>query len=457
MTTLNTLESSGWPTKDRSRSGMSLTERSPSQPSRRRRKKKIALFGHFGAGNFGNESTLQALLRHLRRLTPDADVACICSAPEIVAAEYSILAVPISGVLVRPWNHRNPLARLLRKVSVGVPSELYRWLKGVRMLWHRDVLIIVGTGLLNDAFSLGAWGPYSVFKWSVIAKLCRCQLLFVSIGAGPLDRTTGRFLAKAALSLADFRSYRDGSTMKYLNRIGFETGNDRVYPDLAFSLPPTLLPDAQARRGLRPVVGLGLMEHSSMYGSEKPTMANYSAYMDALVEFVKWLLDREYDIQLLIGDFADRPVTQEFRSLLKQRSVTYDEERIIDEPIASVDDLLKQIAATDFVVATRFHNVLLSLLLNKPSIALSFHHKCSSLMSQMGLSEYCHDINRLNADRLIEQFCDLEKNAETLKSRIKDKAAEFRRALDEQYERIFRVLRPDCQSDGDSIKAMTTR
>jgi polysaccharide pyruvyl transferase WcaK-like protein len=172
---------------------------------------------------------------------------------------------------------------------------------------------------------------------------------------------------------------------------------------------------------------------------------------------VKWLLAHNYDVRLLIGDRSDVPVIQEFRSLLKQRSVTYEEGRIIDEPVASVDDLLKQIAATDFVVATRFHNVLLSLLLNKPAIAISFHHKCSSLMSQMGLSEYCQDINRLNADRLIEQFCDLEKNAKTLKPLIKNKAEEFRRALDEQYDLIFRVLRPDCQNDGDSLKAMATQ
>ena len=46
----------------------------------------------------------------------------------------------------------------------------------------------------------------------------------------------------------------------------------------------------------------------------------------------------------------------------------------------------------------------MSLLLSKPVIAISFHHKCSSLMSDMGLSEYCHDINQMNADTLIEQF-----------------------------------------------------
>jgi polysaccharide pyruvyl transferase WcaK-like protein len=199
------------------------------------------------------------------------------------------------------------------------------------------------------------------------------------------------------------------------------------------------------------------MEYAGKYSIARPDNAVFSAYLEKLVEFVGWLLARDFDVRLLIGDLADVPVTQGFRSLLKKRSVAFEGGRIIDEPVASVDDLLKQIAATDYVVATRFHNVLLSLMLNKPSLAISFHHKCSSLMKQMGLSQYCQDINRLDGDRLIEQFCDLEKNAETLKSQIKSKAEEFRSALDEQYERIFRVLRGDRQIDGDSLRGITTR
>src|SRR5579862_889239 len=146
---------------------------------------KIALFGHFGAGNFGNESTLQAMLRHTQRLVPDAEISCICSAPEIVAAEYKIATASMSGFVVKPWNLRNPLARLARKVLIGIPSELYRWFQGVMTLRNKDMLIVVGTGLLTDAFGIGAWGPYSMFKWSAIAKLCGCRLMFVSVGAGP--------------------------------------------------------------------------------------------------------------------------------------------------------------------------------------------------------------------------------------------------------------------------------
>ena len=281
---------------------------------------RVGLFGHFGAWNFGNESTLQALLCNLRRSVPDAEVTCICSAPEIVAAQYHIATAPIIGFVVKPWAFRDPISRLLRKIFVGIPSELYRWVESVRTLWGNDVLIVVGTGLLTDAFSLAGWGPYSTFKWSVAARLCRCQLSFVSVGVGPLHRRAGRFLVKSSLSLADFRSYRDEATVQYLKGIGFHREEDKVYPDLAYSLPLDLLPQDQPRQGRRPVVGLGLMTHSGMYGVEKTTAEDYAAYLETLAILVKWLLAHDYDIRLLIGDRADVPVTQEFRSLLKQRS-----------------------------------------------------------------------------------------------------------------------------------------
>jgi polysaccharide pyruvyl transferase WcaK-like protein len=155
---------------------------------------------------------------------------------------------------------------------------------------------------------------------------------------------------------------------------------------------------------------------------------------------VRWLLAHEYDIRLLIGDIYDRPVTQEFKDLLKEKSLMYDEGRITDEPVFSVEQLLSQLAATDVVVATRFHNIVFSLILNKPVISISFHHKCVSLMDEMGLSEYLQDINHLNADKLIKQFSDLEENAKKLRPLIEKKTQQFRAALNEQYKFIFKDM-----------------
>jgi polysaccharide pyruvyl transferase WcaK-like protein len=404
---------------------------------------RIVLFGHFGAGNLGNEITLQAMLNQLRQLAPNAEFTCVCSGPDIVAATHNINAVPSRDILVGPWPHRDILVRMARKLFVGIPSEVYRWLKGVKTMWRTDALVVPGTGLLTDAYTLLNWGPYDLFRWSVTAKLCRCKLLFVSVGAGPIYGRLGRLFVKTALSLADYRSYRDQSSLQYLKSIGFRAENDLVYPDLAFSLPSAEMPRSRDSRGRRSVVGIGLMEYAGKYSVERPADTTYAAYLESVLEFVKWLLAHEYDVRLVIGDFVDARVAREFRLLLRQRLVDHDEGRIVDEPAASIEELLKQLAETDLVVATRFHNVLLSFLLNKPVVAISFHHKCSSLMQQMGMAEYCQDINSLNAAGLIEQFGQLQKNAGCVKRIIRERVRTCQDSLDEQYAIMLGKICPD--------------
>ena len=401
------------------------------------RLQKIVLFGHFGGGNFGNEVTLQTMLTRMRQIFPRAQFSCICTFPNEVSEAYKIDAFPVSEVLVNQWKYRDPITRWLRRFLVGVPSELYRCWRGVRHLWSTDLFMIVGTGLLTDAYGLEGWGPYSLFKWTLLAKLCGSRIIFVSTGAGPITRPFGKILVKAALSLADFRSYRDEASMKCLERIGFHHGEDRIYPDLAFSLSAGML---RVSNGSGRVVGLGVIEHHGIYGGAVLSDAQYASYIEALTQLAVWLLDRGYDIRLLIGDISDTPVLHQLKALIWERVGDIAEHRIRATPANSADEVLRHLGETDFVVATRFHNVLLALVLNKPSISISFHHKCSSLMSQMGLSEYCQDIQRLSAERLIDQFCQLEENAPRLEEMIRERTEEQRRALDDQYRRIFQVL-----------------
>jgi polysaccharide pyruvyl transferase WcaK-like protein len=401
---------------------------------------KVGFFGHFGSSNSGNESTLLVILARLRSVSPESELWCICTNPEAVAARDGIEAVPITTSVAKIRNREAPLARRVPMAFAGVRAELRQYAGAFRKLKGTDMLIVPGTGLVTDAYGLCHWGPYSVFKWTLMAKLRGCKVLFVSVGAGPIDRVLGRFLVKAALSLADYRSYRDDSSRDYLTRIGFRANRDRVYPDLVFSFPESWLSRNHTRsNGARRVVGLGLMVYAGRYSAADPRPDTYSTYLESLAVFAEWLLEHGYDIRLLLGD-AEPIVIEDFRSALQARLGNYDEERIIEQPISSVQDVLAQLAATDVVVATRFHNVLLSLLLDKPVIAISFHHKCSSLMRQMKLSDYCHEIEDMDADRLIEQFRSLEHNRDAVKRTIGEGVDEARAALDEQYDLLFASL-----------------
>jgi polysaccharide pyruvyl transferase WcaK-like protein len=373
------------------------------------------------------------MLAHLRSHFPEAEFLCICTNPEVVTARDGIEATAITaGVGPR----REGGSRVQRRLRSAV-RELRRLAHAFKTLRRTDVFIVPGTGLVTDVFGIDGWGPLGLLSWVLAAKLRRARVAFVSIGAGPFYSPTGRALVRASLSLADYRSYRDRPSRDNVRRIGVNVKRDPVYPDLVFSLPEAMLPGLDGRqRPPRRVVGLGLISDQGRYSKEEPRPDAHSAYMDSMAVFVAWLLDHDYDIRLLYGDGEGDPkVLAEFKSLLRRRLGSYDEARIAEQ--SSSPDVFAELAQTDVVVATRFHNVLLSFLMAKPVIAISFHHKCSSLMQQMNLSEYCHDIHEIDADRLIEQFELLEQNSGDVKRTIAAGVSDARAALDEQYDRLF--------------------
>lgn len=398
----------------------------------------ISFFGNFGTQNLGNEYTLQAIIHNARKYLPDAQLNCICTDPEDASARHNVPAFLISYRYDKGHRSRvrgdTVIVRWLRRLLIRLPLELIQWFKAFRTLKGTGMLVMTGTGMLGD-FGIGPFDlHYEILKWSLLAKLRRTKLLFVSVGAGPIGHPLSRRIVKLAISLADYRSYRDNFSKDYLTSIGFDTKDDSVYPDLAFSLRPR--PRA-AGRGNSRVIGLGLMDYYGKGSTPEYDEATYQNYLDKVTRLAAWLLDRKYTVRLLIGDVSyDKRVTGDVVRRLKER----DGGLVIDEPVSSVEQLIAQLAATDIVIATRFHNILLALMLNKPVVALSYHEKIASLMAGVGLSEYCQRIDQLDVGRLKEQFDELEQNAGTIKPLLEQKIEEYGRALEQQYLHIFNHL-----------------
>lgn len=399
-------------------------------------RKRVTLLGIFGSGNLGNECTLWAMLHNLRRWRPDAQISCICTGPEVTASTYNILASPIREMPLTGMRSR--LLRWLRRIIVGIPVELYRWASAIKKSRNSHMLIITGTGMLTDVGMLPFGLHYDLLKWSIAAKLCRRKLLFVSVGVGPIRHPLSRFFIKTALRLADYRSYRDRFSKDYLEGIGFKTNGDAIYPDLAFSLPRGIVPSSRKRENRRGLIGVGLITHNRKRTTSENDEAIYKDYIKKVAAFVGWLLERKYTVRLLIGDVAyDMRARQDLKALLERNGWKFDGIEIVDEPAHSVDQLLSQLVETDVVIASRFHNVLLALMLGKPVVAISFHEKVDSLMSAVGLTEFCQDIENIDLEKLTAQFAALKEHTEYLKLQVQQKTESYRRALDRQYEDIF--------------------
>ncbi len=221
---------------------------------------RISFYGNFGAGNLGNEATLQAVIEQILRRWPDGQLLCFCTNPHDVRTRHNIAAFPSEavnrGTMDRSGSsaRRGNLTRFFRIAFQRIPLELVHWIKCLHALSRADMLIVAGTGIVTD-YQTGPLGwPYDIFKLSTLAALCRVKLAFLSIGAGPIHHPLSRWLLKRSLALAHHRSYRDEASKQYLQEIGFNTNRDFVCPDVVFGLSTGSLISC-VKDGQRRIVG----------------------------------------------------------------------------------------------------------------------------------------------------------------------------------------------------------
>jgi polysaccharide pyruvyl transferase WcaK-like protein len=420
----------------------------------------IGILGHVGNHNLGDEAIIAAVVQNIRRRSPDARIYAFTRNPEDTWRRHHVPAFPIR----RPSRSPQPPGRPSHDRGEGSESPersgLREWIKtrlrlvpaayalakgvrdAARALWELpgelrfarqcylilrdvDLLIVAGSAQLNDYWA-GPWGhPFTLFEWAVLARAAGVPVAFLSLGALPLRTRLARFFVRRALALASYRSYRDESSRDYIAQLGLN-GADPVVPDLAFSLhmdapAPVPRPPRAAR-----IVGINPMPwfRGGGYWPESDSHV-YGAYVRALAAFADWLIERGYRVsffptQLLVDPGAARDICAVMRR-----------DGAVEARIGSFNDL---------VVATRYHGALISLLLQKPVLAIAYEPKSSHLMAQVGQGEHALDIRNLGLEALQRRFLSLEARREAVREEIRGRLPGLGRALATQYDRIFGLL-----------------
>ncbi len=434
---------------------------------------KIGLLGNIGNGNLGDEATFAAVIQNIRRYCPSAEVYGFSENPRDTRERHHIPVFPmrrkrkesllpgvtdgkglevdgrtkgfntlfeqIKGKLKAIPLIYKPLKVIQRSLisSVCLFGEIGYFLKCLKIVKGTDLLIVPGSGHLSDHFG-GPWNyPYTLVKWGVIAKVSGAKLAFLSVGAGPLTSPLSRLFIKKSLSFASYRSFRDHDSKKVAEQIGVR-GEKAMFPDLAYSLHINGSPHRIFKKKSRPLVGINPFPYFDDRYWPISNPSAYSNYLDRLSSFASWLLESGYKILLFATQVrADPLVIKDIKGILKENKDLDLDEQLCEPSIQTIDDLISQISMTDFVVATRFHAILISFLLNKPVLGIANHPKMVNLMRDMGQSEYVLDIGRFDLKSLVERFSSLESNREIIRERIGKQIADFRIELDVQYNQVL--------------------
>jgi polysaccharide pyruvyl transferase WcaK-like protein len=379
--------------------------------------KRIGLFGNFGGGNLGNEGSLEAMLLFLRQAYPDAELACICSEPDVVRAQFDLPTLPI-------FAQRRPGSGALSKLR----NRLADHVGAFRNVGNFDALLIPGTGFLDDFGERPIGIPYMILVICLAAKLRGVKVAFVSTGAGPIVHPLSRWFMKTAARMAAYRSYRDQISKDFMTDIGIDTSKDPVYPDLAFRLPDPELIETPKEDAL--TVGLGLMTYEGW--SSIPDEDIYATYISKISSIAVWLLNQGHRLRLLIGEPSDQRAISDLIETVSKELGQIPESRLLVETPNSLNDLMRQISTVDAIIATRFHNVLCSLKIGKPTISIGYAKKNDVLMEAMGLGEFCQHIEYLDIELLKRQFEELIERRSDWQNLVKSNSANLQRELRHQ-------------------------
>jgi polysaccharide pyruvyl transferase WcaK-like protein len=411
----------GWPVKA-----------SPEPPVQGHR---VGLFGLLGSCNIGNDASMEAVLRYLRTRHPLAVIDAMCSGPETVAEEYGIDAVQMfcfDRLRTRPTG---PLASMLR-----LPSRILDVFRISAWVRQHDIVIVPGAGVLEASLPLRPWNtPYGLFLLSASGKLFGTKVVFVSVGAGLIHKRATRWLSNWAARLAFYRSYRDTASREAMRRRGIDAG-DSVFPDLVFSLP--LPVDHRSGAGDWSTIGVGVMAYGGSNDDRDRTHEIYTSYVDSIKEIVCWLIDNGRRVRLFIGDTdgSDEATVRELLADIRATRPELDDSYVVAEPISKFSDIMEALEPLGALIATRFHNLVAAVMLSKPTIAVGYSSKHSSLMSDMGLAEFSYSVQSLEVGALTERFLEMERRSEQLRKSLSIRTAEKAALLERQFDELDTVV-----------------
>lgn len=391
----------------------------------------VALFVVGGIGNLGNDASLSAMLHMVRMHRPNARIICICGVPEKVRERFSIPAIPIETNIAA-----GRLYRLVNRLTLRQLGHARNWYETWRALSGVDVILIPGTGVLDD-FGITPMGfPYRLLMWCAAARLRGIKLAFVSTGAGPITHPLSRWFMLRAARMADWRSYRDRVSQAFMAAHGIDDGPGSVYPDLVFALPlqdqDRAGPPCAARHAqVRKTIGVGLMNYYGWSGCRTAGAGIHQRYVSNMLALVGDLVRRGHRVRLLICD-GDRPMENEFRSAIAGARPDIDATKLEYTVATTLEEHAEQIAGTDIVVGTRYHTVVAALALGRPTVSLAYADKFAAVMADFGQQGYCEHAERFDPDRIMAHIDDLSGGYDHVRSRLAEALAETRRRLARQ-------------------------
>jgi polysaccharide pyruvyl transferase WcaK-like protein len=410
----------------------------------------IAFISPCGFGNLGDVAIQDAFIDGVRtQLGSATTIVGITQNPDDTARRHHVPAVPMdadSFRLRRPQaspDHvaqdprpapgaAGPLSRLVGSAKLLV-REIIHWRIAFREMRRVDTLVVSGGGQLDDHWG-GAWRvPYALWKWSLVARLLRKDVVFLSVGAGTIDSSLTRRFLRSALGRARYVSFRDEETAARVRTRRLSTST-LVVPDLAFGYDVPSEAASTLVRVSGPTVVVSPIAFLDPATWPRKDDAAYGDQLNRTIELTRLLLERGLRVIVCTSDKPDlKPATTLYDALAAEHHSGTLEFSLTSGPV----DLLEAFGRADIAIASRLHGLILANIAGTPTIALSYDWKVDVHMRMVGLEDFVHPIESFEPSHVLASVDTLFSNREEVVAALSARCELLSQAVRAQFVDVF--------------------
>lgn len=345
--------------------------------------KKVLISGYYGFNNAGDEAVLYSLVAALRGVHDNLEITVLSDDPAHTIKSYDVKAI-------NRWDKK----------------AIYQAIK------ETDLVISGGGSLLQDVTSKN--GILYYLGILGIARILRKKVLIYSQGIGPIKIKRNRFLTGKILNKAAAITVRDIDSKKDLEKM-------KIKQEILLASDPVLGIDIESIDAAR---GQELLQLADV-DFNKPLLTvslrkwpadkeNYAAITKACDHFAR----KGFEIIFLPMHFPED--INAARAVLNNMQ----EPAILLKQHYTVHETLCILKRSDLVVGMRLHALIMSAVVEKPLVAISYDPKIERFMHRLGFYDILH-INKLTEKDLIGQIQTSWKQRQSITQDLKAKRKEL--------------------------------
>lgn len=331
---------------------------------------KVAISGYYGFKNFGDEAILSVLVNHLKQLK-DVDITVFSSDIDFTSKTYSV----------------NSVKRF----------DIKNVIKTIR---NSDVLISGGGSLLQDVTSLKSVVYYSLII--ALGFLFNKKVIIFAQGVGPLNKKLSQIIVKNLLKNCSLVTVRDEKSLALLRNWGI---NANLVCDPIYSLDVSSLVKENT-------IGIQLREFKTM---------NYQLLHKLALFIANKFSDKKVEI-FSLQESQDLELCKRFEHVLKTLNPEMKTEIV-------TCDIVNRISKLSYLVAMRFHAILVALKCGIKTCAINYDVKVEKLANESSIPLISMDAN--------ENFEEIYHKLENLKSDDLLKFSSSKKFNWEEFDKLF--------------------